>query len=98
MLTHPQYANYGSRDDFDHLEKNGVKVSGSIVLTRYGGTESDRALKVRAAREAGAVGCIIYSDPQESGFVQGPVYPDGRFLPNDGVRTLALFLATSRFD
>lgn len=61
-------------------------MKGSIALIRYYGTQSDRALKVKAAEQAGAVGCIIYSDPAEDGFIKGTPYPDGRFMPNDGVQ------------
>ncbi|KAE8360681.1 hypothetical protein BDV27DRAFT_161453 [Aspergillus caelatus] len=80
------YANYGSREDFRYLADQGVTVEGSIALVRYYGSESDRALKIKAAELAGAVGCIIYSDPSEDGFVRGPAYPDGRFMPEDGVQ------------
>ena len=77
------YANYGSRQDFQDLAKKGVNMTGSIALVRYYGTQTDRALKVKAAESAGAVGCIIYSDPAEDGARQGKVYPDGRFMPGD---------------
>ncbi|KAE8390492.1 hypothetical protein BDV23DRAFT_84528 [Aspergillus alliaceus] len=80
------YANYGSREDFQYLVDQGVTVKGSIALVRYYGSESDRALKIKAAELAGAAGCIIYSDPSEDGFVRGPAYPDGRFMPEDGVQ------------
>lgn len=65
------YANYGSRDDFKRLRDLGIDLRGSIALVRYYGSQGDRALKVKAAEEAGAVGCIIYSDPAESGFLLG---------------------------
>ena len=86
------YANYGSREDFETLEKFGVSANGSIALVRYFGSQTDRALKVKAAELAGAIGCIIYSDPDEDGFVKGPPFPDGRFRPADGVQrgTVAL--------
>jgi N-acetylated-alpha-linked acidic dipeptidase len=32
------------------------------------------------------VGCIIYSDPADDGYVQGDVYPDGPFRPKDGIQ------------
>lgn len=80
------YANYGSREDFQHLLDLGIDVTGSIVLIRYYGTQADRALKVKGAENAGAIGCIIYSDPAEDGFMQGDVFPDGRFMPRDGVQ------------
>ena len=77
------YANYGSRQDFQYLRDAGVNLTGAIALVRYG--RFDRALKVRAAESAGAAGCIIYNDPAEAGFAHGDVYPEGRFMPADGV-------------
>ena len=86
------YANFGSDNDFKNLSDNGISVEGKIALVRYYGTQTDRAMKVKAAELAGAVGCIIYSDPTQDGFVKGPVFPDGRFTPTDGVQrgTVAL--------
>ncbi|RDW86362.1 M28 family metallopeptidase [Aspergillus mulundensis] len=86
VTGHLIYANYGSRADFQHLEDQGINLKGSIALVRYYGTESDRALKVKAAELAGAAGCIIYSDPSNDGFVRGPAYPKGRYMPADGVQ------------
>ncbi|KAJ9610770.1 hypothetical protein H2200_005547 [Cladophialophora chaetospira] len=86
------YANYGSRDDFKRLENEGVSIKDAIVLVRYYGTQGDRALKVKAAELAGAAGCIIYSDPAQDGFVQGPTFPNGRFMPADAVQRGAVSL------
>jgi len=86
VTGHLVYANYGSREDFEYLKEKNVPLEGAIVLVRYYGTQGDRALKVKAAEMAGAAGCIIYSDPAEDGYLQGPVYPDGRFMPEDGVQ------------
>ncbi|KAI5295891.1 hypothetical protein KEM52_006577 [Ascosphaera acerosa] len=86
------YANYGSRSDFAQLKELGVQVQGSVVIVRYYGTQTDRALKVKAAELAGAIGCIIYSDPAEDGFRRGPVYPDGRYRPLDSVQRGAVSL------
>ncbi|PLB36166.1 M28 family metallopeptidase [Aspergillus candidus] len=86
VTGHLVYANYGSREDFKYLADKGVKVEGSIALVRYYGSESDRALKIKAAEMAGAAGCIIYSDPAEDGFLRGPVFPEGRYMPSDGVQ------------
>lgn len=80
------YANYGSQDDFKQLADSGISVRGAIVLVRYYGTQGDRALKIKAAELAGAAGCIIYSDPAEDGFIKGPAYPDGRYMPSLGVQ------------
>lgn len=86
VTGHLIYANYGSREDFQLLADRGVDVNGSIVLVRYYGTESDRALKIKAAELAGAAGCIIYSDPAQDGFTLGAPYPSGRYMPADGVQ------------
>ncbi|KAL4885104.1 hypothetical protein BJY04DRAFT_159981 [Aspergillus karnatakaensis] len=92
VTGHLVYANYGSREDFQYLKDQGVRLDGSIALVRYYGTETDRALKVKAAELAGAAGCIIYSDPSDDGFVRGAAYPKGRFMPSDGVQRGAVSL------
>jgi N-acetylated-alpha-linked acidic dipeptidase len=38
------------------------------------------------AAEHGAVGCLIYSDPHEDGYVQGETFPKGAWRPKDGVQ------------
>jgi Peptidase family M28/PA domain len=82
------YANYGSRDDFDWLKRQGISLEGAIAIVRHGGTQGDRALKVKAAELAGAVGCIIYSDLE----TEGELWPAGRFMPLDGVERGAVSL------
>ena len=82
------YANYGSRDDFNWLERQGISLEGAIAIVRYGGSQGDRALKVKAAELAGAAGCIIYSDLES----EGEHWPDGRFMPLDGVQRGAVSL------
>jgi len=32
------------------------------------------------------VGCLIYSDPHEDGYVQGDTFPNGAWRPKDGVQ------------
>lgn len=115
------YANYGSPDDFDELQKLGVDINGKIVLVRYG--RLFRGLKVSYhvqpslpmhihiikstmtlfllllaqamnAEARGAIGTIIYSDPQDDGYVQGQTFPDGPWRPSFGVqRGSASFLS-----
>jgi PA domain len=80
------FANYGSREDFKRLYDSGIETTGAIALVKYYGSQGDRALKVKAAELAGFVGCIIYSDPTEDGFLKGDVMPNGRYLPSDGVQ------------
>lgn len=78
------YVNRGVPADYDELEKMGVSVKGKIVIAKYGG--SWRGIKPKVAAEHGAIGCIIYSDPKDDGYVAGDVYPDGPFRPSQGVQ------------
>ncbi|KAG9235128.1 hypothetical protein BJ875DRAFT_282109 [Amylocarpus encephaloides] len=86
------YANYGSREDFKQLYDSGIDTKGAIALVRYYGSQGDRALKVKAAELAGFVGCIIYSDPANDGFVKGEPAPNGRYMPEGGVQRGAVSL------
>ncbi len=78
------YANYGSPDDFEKLDKLKVSVRGKIVLVRYG--QNFRGVKVFVAQEHGAAGVIIYSDPADDGWRRGDKYPDGPWRPDTGVQ------------
>ncbi len=71
------YANYGRKEDFEYLRASGVEVKGKIVLARYGG--NFRGFKAKFAEENGASGLIIYTDPKDSGFSKGLVYPEGPY-------------------
>jgi N-acetylated-alpha-linked acidic dipeptidase len=73
------YANYGLPPDYEELKKAGVDVKGKIVIVRYG--NSFRGVKAKVAQDHGAVGCIIYSDPADDGYMQGDVYPKGPWRP-----------------
>src|SRR6185295_2578304 len=59
------YVNYGIPEDYDRLQRLGVSVKGAIVIARYG--RSWRGIKPKLAAEHGAVGCLIYSDPEDDG-------------------------------
>lgn len=83
---HLVYANGGSREDFAWLQENGINLNGSIALMRYYSTQGDRALKVKAAEDAGCIGALIYSDPVDDGSVKGPVWPDGPWRPEDSLQ------------
>jgi len=78
------YVNYGIQEDYDELARLGVSVKGAIVIARYG--HSWRGIKPKVAAEHGALGCLIYSDPNDDGYVQGEVFPNGPFRPRDGVQ------------
>jgi N-acetylated-alpha-linked acidic dipeptidase len=73
------YANYGLPGDYEELKKVGVDVKGKIVIVRYG--NSFRGVKAKVAQDNGAIGCIIYSDPADDGYMQGDVYPKGPWRP-----------------
>jgi len=78
------YVNYGIPADYEELERLGIKVEGKIILARYGG--SWRGIKPKVAREKGAIGCILYSDPKDDGYFQGDVYPDGPYRMEHGLQ------------
>ena len=63
------YVNYGLIEDYAQLDSMGVSVKGKIAIARYG--RSFRGIKAREAEKHGAVGLLIYSDPQDDGFVVG---------------------------
>jgi len=73
------YANYGLPNDYEDLKKIGVDAKGKIVIVRYG--NSFRGVKAKVAEDHGAIGCIIYSDPADDGYMQGDVYPKGPWRP-----------------
>lgn len=78
------FVNRGVPADYEELARMGVDVKGKIVIAKYGG--SWRGIKPKVAAEHGAIGCIIYSDPADDGYVQGDTYPEGAFKPKDGVQ------------
>jgi N-acetylated-alpha-linked acidic dipeptidase len=78
------FVNYGVPDDYVQLERMGIDVKGKIVIAKYGG--SWRGIKPKVAQEHGAIGCIIYSDPQGDGYFQGDVYPKGPFKNEFGAQ------------
>jgi N-acetylated-alpha-linked acidic dipeptidase len=78
------YANYGSPDDFEKIEKMKIDVRGKIVLVRYG--QNFRGVKAFVAQERGAAGVIIYSDPADDGWRRGDKYPEGPWRPDTGVQ------------
>jgi N-acetylated-alpha-linked acidic dipeptidase len=78
------FVNYGIPEDYEQLERLGVSVRGAVVIAKYG--RSWRGIKPKVAAEHGAVGCLIYSDPNEDGFKQGETFPAGAWRPRDGVQ------------
>jgi N-acetylated-alpha-linked acidic dipeptidase len=78
------YVNYGLIEDYAQLDSLGVSVRGKIAVARYG--RSFRGIKAREAERHGAIALIIYSDPQDDGYVRGDVYPEGPMRPPKGVQ------------
>lgn len=78
------YVNYGLIEDYQTLDSLGISVRGKLVLARYG--RSFRGIKAREAELHGAVGLIMYSDPQDDGYFLGDVYPRGPMRPAAGIQ------------
>ena len=72
------YVNYGTREDFEKLAEMGVELKGKVAVARYGG--NFRGYKAKYAEQYGMVGLVVYTDPKDSGFTKGDVYPKGPFF------------------
>ncbi|MFL5576818.1 MAG: M20/M25/M40 family metallo-hydrolase, partial [Gemmatimonadaceae bacterium] len=83
------YVNYGLIEDYAQLDSAGVSVKGKVVVARYG--RSFRGIKAREAERHGAVALLIYSDPQDDGYVRGDVYPEGPMRPPQGIQRGSVF-------
>jgi N-acetylated-alpha-linked acidic dipeptidase len=83
------YVNYGLIEDYATLDSLGVSVRGKVAVARYG--RSFRGIKAREAERHGAVALLIYSDPQDDGFVRGDVYPAGPMRPPQGIQRGSVF-------
>ena len=68
------YGNYGSREDYALLKRNGVSPAGKIVLLR--GQGICRSQKALFAAEEGVAGLLLYPEPRDQG-IRKPAYPDG---------------------
>ena len=63
------FVNRGIPADYEELERDGSgSVKGKIVIVKYGG--SWRGIKPKVAAEHGAIGCLIYSDPEDDGYAK----------------------------
>ena len=72
------YVNYGTREDFEKLAEMGVELKGKVAIARYGG--NFRGYKAKYAEQYGMVGLVVYTDPKDSGFSKGEVYPNGPYF------------------
>ena len=78
------YANFGRKEDFEKLAAMGISVKGKIVIARYGG--NFRGHKAKYAELHGAAGLIIFTDPGDSGYAKGLVYPEGPFYNESDIQ------------
>ena len=78
------FVNYGIPEDYKELKRLGIDVKGKIVIAKYG--RSFRGIKPKVAHENGAIGCIMYSDPIDDGYVVGEVYPEGPYRNEYGIQ------------
>jgi N-acetylated-alpha-linked acidic dipeptidase len=84
------YAHSGNPEDYDFLRTQGISVRGKIVLVRYSNPYSYRGFKALTAEREGAAAILIYSDPQEDGYAQGKVFPDGPWGPETHIQRGAI--------
>jgi N-acetylated-alpha-linked acidic dipeptidase len=78
------FVNYGLPEDYEKLDRIGISVKGAIVIAKY--YQSWRGVKPKVAAEHGAIGCLIYSEPQDDGYTRDNVFPQGPMRPADGVQ------------
>src|SRR5437763_1611101 len=78
------FVNYGLPEDYEKLDRLGVSVKGAIVIAKY--YHSWRGVKPKVAAEHGAIGCLIYSEPEDDGYTRDVVFPQGPMRNSDGVQ------------
>ncbi|PNJ38252.1 NAALADL1 isoform 9 [Pongo abelii] len=80
------YANQGAEEDFKELQTQGIKLEGTIALTRYGGV--GRGAKAVNAAKHGVAGVLVYTDPADiNDGLSSPneTFPNSWYLPPSGV-------------
>ncbi len=78
------FVNYGLPEDYEKLDRLGISVKGAIVIAKY--YHSWRGVKPKVAAEHGAMGCLIYSEPQDDGYTRDEVFPQGPMRNPNGVQ------------
>uniref|UniRef100_A0A2K6AG66 Aminopeptidase NAALADL1 n=1 Tax=Mandrillus leucophaeus TaxID=9568 RepID=A0A2K6AG66_MANLE len=80
------YANRGTEEDFKELQTQGIKLEGTIALTRYGGV--GRGAKAVNAAKHGVAGVLVYTDPADINdglSLPNETFPNSWYLPPSGV-------------
>lgn len=85
------YVNYGRVEDYETLEKQNINISGKIAFARYG--KIFRGDKVHLAELRGAIGVILFSDPEDvtDGDITN-VYPRDWWLPPSGTQRGTVYI------
>lgn len=86
------YVNYGRVEDYTYLEQNkSINISGKIAFARYG--KIFRGDKVHLAEKRGAIGVILFSDPDDvtDGDIE-QVYPKDWWLPPSGAQRGTVYI------
>ncbi|XP_004596913.2 aminopeptidase NAALADL1 [Ochotona princeps] len=86
------FANQGTEQDFETLQAAGIRLEGTIALTRYGGV--GRGAKAINAAKHGVTGLLVYTDPADIN--DGHSFPNETFpyswgLPPSGVERGSYF-------
>eukprot|EP00127_Corallochytrium_limacisporum_P002695 Clim_evm4s136 gene=Clim_evmTU4s136 len=85
------YVNYGRKQDFDYLvDEKKIDLNGTIALARYG--KIFRGDKATQAAAFGCAGLIIFSDPEDYAVNLDEAYPNGWWLPKDGIQRGSLYM------
>ena len=82
----PVYVNYARKEDFEHLEDEGIETKGHICFARYG--QIFRGNKARFAEIAECAGLVLFSDSADYSPEWTEPYPATWFLPKTGAQRL----------
>ncbi|XP_036619536.1 aminopeptidase NAALADL1 [Trichosurus vulpecula] len=80
------YANRGAESDYAYLKEQGINLTGTIALTRYGGV--GRGAKAVNGAKHGVAGLLVYTDPRDINddlTLPNETFPYSWALPPSGV-------------
>ncbi|XP_033103991.1 putative N-acetylated-alpha-linked acidic dipeptidase [Anneissia japonica] len=93
------YVNFGREQDFIYLAENKpeINIAGKIVIAKF--AKGFRGTKVNNAQKAGAIGVILYSDPDNysPGDTLGG-YPNSWWLPRTGAQRGNVWVSDAKGD
>ncbi|XP_071962716.1 N-acetylated-alpha-linked acidic dipeptidase 2-like [Antedon mediterranea] len=93
------YVNFGREEDFIYLADNKpeINITGKIVIAKF--AKGFRGTKVKNAEKAGAIGVILFSDPDNysPGDTLGG-YPNSWWLPRTGAQRGNVWVSDAKGD